>query len=371
MSRVRLAVLLPALLLGLAPGTRAGEAEAPPESGEAEAPPAPGEAEALPAAGGAETPPAPAEDTWLDVSHAFLERTLLAPVVRFDRFFSDERELEVERARSFRRWRNEIRVNENVASPSFTTGIRANLRFPGINRRLRRLRIVVAGDTTDTVSALFPEEGAKPGAPPATEEAPRIGSGDAGLRLDLLDTLLASVSLGGGILLEMPPGAYGRVRVKWAVPVPRVLLSRWALTGFWRTDTRLGASGLLDLERPFAGRYLARLSGAATVTEESTGLEWAAEAALLAAIGPRSGAALGGGPSGTTGSPVDVDRWRVYTRIRSDVYRRWIFVEAEPEVAWPWTPERGRHATFSLAFRLEVQFQGPAPHHETKEAGTE
>lgn len=298
------------------------------------------------------------EDTWLDVGHAFLERTLLAPALAFDRFFSDERDLEPERARSFLRWRNEVRLLEDVSRPTFTTGVRANLRFPGINRRLRRFRVIIAGETRDAWAALFPGEEARPGAPTASEDEEPIGTGDAGLRLDLWDTLLAHVALGGGVLMEMPPGGYGRIRVRWAIPIPRVLLTRWVVSGFWRTDTRFGTSGALELERPFGKRFVGRLSGGTSLTEVSPGVEWSSEAALLASIGPRSGAVLGGGPSGATGHDVRIDRWRVYARIRSDVYRRWIFVEAEPEVAWPWTPERGRHAAFALAFRLEVQFHG-------------
>jgi hypothetical protein len=48
------------------------------------------------------------------------------------------------------------------------------------------------------------------------------------------------------------------------------------------------------------------------------------------------------------------------------VYRRWLFLEIEPEVAWPWSPERGRYSAWGLALRIEVQFHGkeaprPAP----------
>ncbi len=310
---------------------------------------------ARPAGAGEPRPEDEEEDSWLDVSHAFLERTLLAPTLAFDRFFSDERELEAERGRSFLRWRNEVRLTEDVPSPAFTTGVRANLRFPGVSRRLRRLRLVIAGETSDAWSALFPGEGDRPA---AGVREPPLGRADAGLRVDLLDTVLAHVDLGGGVLVDLPPGGYGRVRVRWAIPVPRILLSRWAVTGFWRTDVHFGATGALELERPLGRRLSARLSGGATITEESPGFEWGSEAALLASLGPRSALLLAGGPSGATRGEIEIERWRLYTRIRSDVYRRWIFVEAEPEVAWPWTPERGRHSVFALTFRLEVQFHG-------------
>jgi hypothetical protein len=70
------------------------------------------------------------------------------------------------------------------------------------------------------------------------------------------------------------------------------------------------------------------------------------------------GAQLGFGISGATKAPVDVDAYRVYLRFRRDVYRRWLFAELSPEYDWPWAPIIGRRGLWSIALRLEVQFQG-------------
>ena len=108
----------------------------------------------------------------------------------------------------------------------------------------------------------------------------------------------------------------------------------------------------------------------------SRGVEWGSDLSLLAYFNPRAGAQIGAAVTGATRNSLvvvpasvplqvatvrrapGIDQYRLYTRLRRDVYRRWIFVEMEPQMAWPWTPDRGRHAEWGVAFRLEVQFQG-------------
>jgi len=103
---------------------------------------------------------------------------------------------------------------------------------------------------------------------------------------------------------------------------------------------------------------LARLSGSTTLTQRSRGYEWFGDASILGSLDARLGAQFGFSVTGATRAPVDVDTARFYTRLRRDFYRRWIFLEIEPEYGWPWTPERGRRGVWAVALRLEVQFQG-------------
>jgi hypothetical protein len=377
--------LLPLLACAL---TLAGEARAQegPAPGSPAEPPPPstkdgGGAAPEPAADGAKEAEAPkTQDGWLDASHSFVEQRIFAPVLRLDRFFSDERDIEYERAQSFLRWRSEIRFEEERGSrPVLTTGVRANLRLPGLNQRLRRLRIVVAGETRDAISALLPPESGDV----ATEE--EIGSGDAGLRFDLWDSLVSHVDLGGGFLVRLPPGVFTRLRFRWTVPIRKLVLARTAVSGFFRSDTEFGTSVSAELERPLSPVLVARLGGNATLTEVSPGVEWVSELGLLASLDRRSGAQLGVAVLGVTDKHVAVvdpvsglattreapgiDRYRVFARLRREVYRRWIFLEIEPGVAWPWAPDRGRYPEALLALRVEMQFQGKeAPPPEQKPA---
>jgi hypothetical protein len=368
---------LAALALAAALPLAAGAAGAPSAAGPQEEPAKPPAAE--PAETAPKPPPPPPElppppppttpqppertqdDNWLDVGHAFIERRIFVPVLRLDRFFSDERELEAERSRSFLRWRNEVRLEE-PGSPHFTTGVRASLRFPGVNKQLRRLQVVIAGQTREAMAALFPGETAGPVTP--TEE--EVGTADAELRYRFLDSLTAHADLGAGVLFRLPPGAFGRLRFRYVLPVKKLVLTRYLASGFWRTDTHLGASAAVDAERPFGGMFVARVGGSATVTQRSKGIEWLSDAVVSASLDRRTAAQLGVVANGATTADPPFDRFRVFTRLRREFYRRWLFFEIEPGVSWPPAPTGGRETVWAIALRLEVQFQGiekpmPAP----------
>ena len=92
--------------------------------------------------------------------------------------------------------------------------------------------------------------------------------------------------------------------------------------------------------------------------ERSRGVEWGGDLSLMGTLRARIGAQLGFNVSGATRAPVDVDVYRFYLRLRRDVYRKWIFLELDPEYAWPWEPDVGRRGTWAVSLRLEVQFQG-------------
>ncbi len=310
--------------------------------------------EAAPTGAGPEPPArAPKEDTWLDTGHAFIEQRIFAPVLRLDRFFSDERDLEAQRSRSFLRWRSEIRFTEHRGKPAYATGVSANLRLPGLDKRLERLRIVIEGETRNTFAALFPT-----GTPEAEVEETTGGAANAELRFRFWETVLSHADLGAGLLFRLPPGAFGRTRLRLVLPVKKLLLTRWVATGFWRTDTHLGTSASTEAERPLGPKVIARLMGNATVTQRSKGIEWSSDFAFLTSFDVRSAAQFGVAVNGATRARPALDRWRVYARMRRDFYRRWLFFEIEPDVSWPWTADLGRHRVLSVAGRLEIQFQG-------------
>jgi hypothetical protein len=366
-SRRRLVrtVLCAALLAGgrayADPEARSGEAEPPPAAAGAPREPAaePPREGTPPESAPDEAAPPPKEKGWVDIGHAFVEQRLFAPILRFDRFFSDEREIEAERARSFLRWRSEMRLADDRSRPAFTTGVRATLRLPGLNKRLERLRVVIAGETRDAVSTLFPGEPGSDDPVPTADEDGDLGRGDAGVRFRVWESLVSHADLGGGILLDLPPGAYTRLRFRVAVPIGNLYLARSAVTGFWRTDEAgFGTTLSADLERVLSRGVVARLAGSGTLSEASVGVEWTGDLAVLASISARSGAQIGVAVNGASDGPRALDRPRAYTRFRRDFHRRWLFFEIEPEVAWPWTADRGRHAVWGLAFRLEVQFHG-------------
>ncbi|MGC3999065.1 MAG: hypothetical protein QM767_17135 [Anaeromyxobacter sp.] len=301
-------------------------------------------------------PPDPREkpDGWLDASHAAVERLLFKPVIEFDRFFSDERELDAERARSFLRVRSEIEVTQH-GPPRVGASLRASLRFPGMGEWMERFRLVVNGDTEDTSAALFPEDATAV----RSRDARRA---NAELRLGAWRDLLSSIDLGTGVLLTVPPGVFVRARYRATLPVTELFLTKFGTSVYWQSDTGPGTRMDLDLERTFGESTLLRLAGSGDVNQRATrGVEFGSELALLHALGPRRAVQVAGALEGASDSPAPIDRYRAYVRYRQDLFRRWFFVELEPEVFWPWAPIQAYHTTYGATFRLEVQFQGVEP----------
>jgi hypothetical protein len=302
-------------------------------------PPAPG----LPAGG----------ETWLDATHSFVG-SVFGTVLKFDRFFADETELDLERARSFLRWRNDVRYGEDTQL-TYLTSLRADLKLPGLNRFLRRMRLVVSGETDDTLSTLFPEGTGEGGAAVAAGD---VGRADAELRYGIVDTLRTHVSLGGGVLLQLPPGVRGRARLRHAFPVSGSVLVRLGSTAFWDSLNGFGDTMQADFERRFGANTLVRWQNGATISEITRGWEWNTGAAVLQRLGLRTAVAAGGGVIGWTEPFPEVTRRRLFLRFRRDVFRRWLFYELEPEVLWPVVDGKTQPSVLGVIARLEIQFHG-------------
>ena len=309
-----------------------------------------------------ETSQQPGETGWLDVGHAYIEREIFQPVLWVDRFFADERDTEPQRSRSFVRVREEVNYAQFHHRPGFGTSFNVNLKLPSLDQRLERYRIEMSGEARDAFTALLQGE-RNPQGELVSSPDQRFGTTDAGVGVRLWETLQTYGDMGAGVMLQLPPGLYARTRLRFVEPLGRAFLARQALTGFWRTDTHFGATGSAELERPipFAVGALWRLSGTSTITQAQSnlGFQWAGDLSLLATLFLRVGGQLGFGLSGATKSPVDVDVYRVYLRLRRDVFRKWFFVEVAPEYQWPWFAAIGHRIGFwDVALRFEIQFQG-------------
>ena len=369
MPRRALQPLLTTLLLLLPGGARAEE---PPPSGPAKAAVAPADAAPAPPDLAVLPSEAKPDDTWIDTGHAYIEQRLFYVVLHLDRFFADERDVDPERSRSFVRWRSAVRFAEDHGQLTVTTGVRATIALPALDQRLRRLRLVLAGGTREAVDA--PSRPAGTGAPLPTAEDEAIGPGDAGLRYFVWDAVATKLDFGAGALLEWPLGAYGRLRFRWVVPIGRVVLLRTVASAFWRTDLGFGTDATLELQRPIHRSLVVRLAGAGMRAEKSHGVEWSGELSLRMVLTQRVAAQTAVEINGATDAVANatdpatalpravraaqLERIRLYARFRRDLYRRWLFFEVEPEIAWPWNPVRGRYSAWGGTIRVEVQVRG-------------
>ncbi len=371
-GRAVAAPLAAALLAGAAQG-----AEVPPGPGPAEVPLAPAASSQAPAPAGPppdepapEPPllprspadiasgrpvrvePEPGPRTWLDQGHA-LVGNLLGTALRIDRFFSDERELDPQRDQSFLRWRNDLRIATDDRRVAYRTTLLADLRFPGLNRWLERARLVIAGEADETAAP-----GGSPGSPSGL--GPTIGRTAAELQYAMFETFHLKADVGAGIIFALPPGAATRFRLRYAEPVGELLLLRAAAATFLRSDLGVGELLQAEIEHRIASDALVRLTGSGTANhrERARGVQWASELAFIRAFGPRSAISLGAGLNGVTLPAERVDAYRVYARLRHDLFRQWIFFELEPEVSWPFVPSEPRSEVYGFTFRVEAQFQG-------------
>jgi hypothetical protein len=221
-----------------------------------------------------------------------------------------------------------------------------------VDNLLDRFSVKISAVADDTVDTLF-------GGSSVTSPHVRDNNPNAEIRFGAYRGTRTTADLGVGFLAQIPPAAFARARYRLALPVGRVFLWRSSYSVFWRTDTHLGTKVDTSLERHLAESTLVRLAASSQVAQRKTrDLEYGADLSLLHAFTETSALALGAGLSGATRATVAVDRYRLFTRGRQAVLRRWIFAELEPEVSWPWQRDFGRRREYAVTLRLEVQFQG-------------
>jgi hypothetical protein len=305
-----------------------------------------------------ERPPSEEEHSWFDAGHEIFGRLFFAPAIRMDRFFSDETELDPARAESFGRIRTAVKIRQD-GQPQYAFDVVADIQFPGLNKLLSRARLVFTG-SSEQLTTTDP-------ATPSQLNFRQSGGADVELRFGAYRGLRSSVDVGAGLLFRLPFGAFTRARYRLAIPIQDRLLARSSIEAFWRTDLHFGTRWSAGLESPLTASSLLRLDGSAQVAQQHTrGIEYASELVYSYAFTPRSAIALGTDAVGSSRDPVLFNKYRIYTRYRQDVLRRWLFVELEPELGWPWTPDRGRYRAYAITLRLEVQLESRRAVEETE-----
>jgi hypothetical protein len=306
----------------------------------------------------AEEPPAPAPPgdgtTWVDASHRFLEKGLSGLTEEVDSFFGDERFFEAEQAGSFIHVRSEARTAEDRLI-AFRVRALASVKLPALESWLTNARLVASGESQAAPAPQLSQDPANPAYSPSL----RAEQANLELRLDLYNTAPTVVDVGGGVRLRLPAEPFVRSRFRRRLDPGLGVTGRFAQAAFWTNREGFGESTDLDLLRPLGAHTLVRAAGEAVLTDISPGLTWTGEAGVVHEFGSlRTAAYLAGAANGHTRPVSLVDLYKVFLRLRRDVWRRWLFVEVEPEIGWPWTPERGRHRVLALTARLEVQIEG-------------
>lgn len=293
-------------------------------------------------------------DTWADWTHGFLVRELAGLTERLEEFFGDERAMDLDPPGTVARVRGEVRIPDR-GSPGTRFSALADVRLPATEAWLSRTRLVFAGETQADPNR-NPDDPANPTFAPSL----RAESAALELREVILQQRDRSLDAGVGVSLRIPPAPFARVRYRGRYDLGLRVEARLNETLFWRRKDGFGTTTQLDLTRPLAAHTLLRTNNGATLSEITRGVEWYSELGVAHEFGSlRTAAWLAAGLSGWTRPAPEVGNTRVYFRLRRDVFRRWLFLEIEPEVAWPLDEAAGRRPkTHAVTLRAELHFDG-------------
>jgi hypothetical protein len=296
-------------------------------------------------------PVSPAADNgWMDRTHSRVERDLFDTVVWFDRFFGDDRMVVTERPESYLRWMNSLRWDEEERF-SFRSSVRASVRLP---RLKNRWRLVLSGETRGDPNAVTPEDPGNPG----LDIGSQVRTGSTELVYDIVRTPRSVLDAGAGVRVKIPPDAFVRTRFQHARPLALGTLGRFTATAYWDARDGLGESNQVDLERWLAPPTLLRWSSAITITETSRWWTWGTDLSLLHKLSPKSAVTFAVGASGSTHPSWIATNYRVLARYRRNVWRKWLFLEGEPDIHWPRKEDGSRKPVWGASLRVEILFTG-------------
>jgi hypothetical protein len=299
-------------------------------------------------------PEAPAADNgWVDRTHSRVERDLFDTVAWFDGFFGDDRMVVTERPKSYLRWRNELRWDEEERF-SFRSTVRASLRLP---RLKKRWHLVFSSENRGDPNAIIPEDPGNPGLDIGSRG--RISSTE--LVYDIFQTPRSILDVGAGVRVKIPPDAFVRTRFQHARPFALDTLGRFTASAFWDALDGPGESNQVDLERWLAPPTLLRWSNSFTITEKSRWWTWGTELSLLHKFSPKSAITFAGGASGSTHPSWVATNYRILARYRRNVWRKWLFLEGEPDIHWPRKEDGSRKPVWGATLRAEILFTGTGP----------
>jgi hypothetical protein len=282
--------------------------------------------------------------SWLDMTHSYLNRRLCEPAAWFDGFFGDPRTLEENPVGNFIRLRNSARWDESEGW-QYRASVRANLILPRLSERVR---LLVARD--EDLEGDYPATNAFDNPENRTRLGLRyIASEKARSRFDVDGT----VRLSSGALNPRVRGRYRYVRSL----SPRSL-GRFTQSAFWEREEGFGLTTRVDWEWLPSRDRLVRWSTRGTWSEESEGIDWRTGLVSFRQLDRRTAIRAELGAWGYTEPNFETEEYFAAVRFRRQFHRHWLYYEIEPEYAWPLDRETGmRRSDWRLTFTLEIQFE--------------
>ncbi len=290
-----------------------------------------------------------------DETHEYMQRNILEQVVRFDDFFGNPKTANLRQTRYQIRLRSAIRAEEGE-NLKFGPSIRANLVLSKINERLR---LTISGDNEPPpVTPSLPEDPGNPGFDRTSGNTTKFVNTE--LRYGLIKSPSMDLFLGAGVRIVLPPEAFVRSRFQYNYHFSDTSLFRFEETLFVITPKGPGTTTELTLERLLDKETLLRWASSGTAARGIQGFEMGSELSLIHELSNQSAITVLGGVYGNTSFYDTVSNYRLLTRYRRDLLRKWVYFELEPEIFWPRTGDRQFPTKFAFTFRLEIVLEGTA-----------
>lgn len=294
-----------------------------------------------------------AEDTWLDRSYSYLNEQLCAPAVWFDGFFGDPRSLEENPVNSFIRVRSALGWDQSEGT-SGGLQVRANLVLPRLSDRVR---LLISRD--EDVSGAGLDGLGLDGDDNKTRLGLRFILGEG---LQGLTDLDASVRVESG---SLNPRISARYRAL-ARPSEATLI-RGTQTAFWERLDGFGTQSRIDFEWAPRIERLVRWTTRGTFSEASTGVDWNSVLIAYQQLDQRTAIRADVGAFGNTRPTFETEEYFVSLRLRRQFLRPWLFVEFQPEHAWPLDAlTHKRRSDWRMTMTFEIQFENQPPSHQRR-----
>jgi hypothetical protein len=304
----------------------------------------------------------PADDPgWLDDRRLAVERGLSDLSDYFDQFFGNDPRPSLESPSSRLHFKTYVRTAQDR---DFAVGgtASASVHLPRLERWLDNARLVLVGDTDQAgLPAAAGSQGVLETAPvpPTMTDASASylwrGRGHAELRFDLFHGHRLLLDTGVGTTLAWPPVPFARLRAHLRFALGAGLLLRATGVVFAEPYGRgPGISHGLEVGRFLAPSLWLRWVGQGLFARRTRGVEWSTLVGAEWMVGPRTGLYSGVGASGFGTPQPGLDTWRVWTGVRQDLWRGWVFAGLQPELIWPRSAGQARRQVWAVTARFEV-----------------
>jgi hypothetical protein len=287
--------------------------------------------------------------TWMDRTHAYLNRTLCQPAAWFDGFFGEERPYEEGYPGTSARLQFGVRWSEDE-DYTYPNQFNISMRLP---HATRKLRLIVAGKSEGDPTQILPDDPLDTG----LEEDEDEREGKVELRYDARERRRSKFSVGLGMRFDLPlPPPYVRLRYRYTFPLSVNSLARLVQTGFWEEEEGFGGTTRIDLERRFGEPVLVRWSSAGNYSESIEGIEWGSRFSLFRKLSSKKAVTYATGLSGVTKPRCLVEQFEADVRYRKNFFRPWLFYELVPEIRWPRDETGSYRPVWGVTVLLEIQF---------------